>query len=60
VRLRIPDSLPADASARLVGALSGVVGRVHVHGDVERTEVLPANEQGKVPSAIGIEFRPRD
>jgi colicin import membrane protein len=27
---------------------------------VERTEVLPANEQGKVPSAIVIEFRPRD
>ncbi|MFN3616906.1 MAG: energy transducer TonB [Aquabacterium sp.] len=27
---------------------------------VERTEVLPANEQGKVPAAIVIEFRPRD
>ena len=27
---------------------------------VERTEVLPANEQGRVPSTIVIDFRPRD
>lgn len=27
---------------------------------VERTEVLPANEQGRVPPEIVIEFRPRD
>ena len=27
---------------------------------VERTEVLPANEQGRVPPVIVIEFRPRD
>lgn len=27
---------------------------------VERTEVLPANEQGKVPPVIVIDFRPRD
>lgn len=27
---------------------------------VERTEVLPANEQGRVPPVIVIDFRPRD
>lgn len=27
---------------------------------VERTEVLPANEQGRVPPVIVVEFRPRD
>lgn len=47
-------------SSRLVSASGVPAWDAAVLRAIERTEVLPANEQGRVPPVIEISFRPRD